>query len=249
MKRLNLPHSHCPCPLKYLVHAKSRAGYQVPPCSIRPCTSSPDPIGQPAARQPAAAPARLPSCCPLRGRRSSEHRHAPVRPRHLFTSAQRVDPPWAYRRREGAAAAGPYQGFECHSQALSPRLRTCAGACTRHAAPVWALRRVSAPYQQHGAGTPCARPPRSASSPAHGERAGRHRRCGSSYLPQAMAQTLGAGAVESLICVMRRRKGRTFLQISDGQRATSSCPEAGFPSLSAHEIMSGFFSCSHYPFV
>jgi hypothetical protein len=34
-----------------------------------------------------------------------------------------------------------------------------------------------------------------------------------------MAQTLGAGAVESLICVMRRRKGRTFLQISDGQRA------------------------------
>lgn len=64
-----------------------------------------------------------------------------------------------------------------------------------------------------------------------------------------MAQTLGAGAVESLICVMRRRKGRTFLQISDGQRATSSCPEAGFPSLLAHEIMSGFFSCSHYPFV
>ena len=139
-----------------------RAGPTV--LSIRPCTSSP---AQPSAGArpspslvvPPAPAARAPKkaiTCSRVCNESVSHGHTVV---------------VSERRQLG------HQGFK----RLSPRLRRRV-----HAAPVWALRRVSAPYQQHGAGTPCARPPHSASSPAHGGTAGLHRRCGSSGLRAAL---------------------------------------------------------------
>ena len=141
----------------------------------------------------------LPSCCPLRGRRS---KRTPVCTGHATCSRVRNESiPHGHTVVVSERRQLGHQGFE----RLSPRLRRRV-----HAAPVWALRRVSAPCQPHGAGTPCARPPRSASSPAHGGTAGLHRRCGSSGLRAASAGTLGV-TVESPVCVMRRRKRRTCL--------------------------------------
>ena len=135
---------------------KSTRGTGPTVLSIRPCTSSP---AQPSAGArpspslvvPPAPAARAPKkaiTCSRVCNESVSHGHTVV---------------VSERRQLG------HQGFK----RLSPRLRRRV-----HAAPVWALRRVTAPCRQHGAGTPCAQTPRSARPPAHGERAGRHRRCG-----------------------------------------------------------------------
>ena len=129
-----------------------RAGPTV--LSIRPCTSPPQRSRQPAHGRlllvvpPAARAPKKAITCSRVCNESVSHGHTVV---------------VSERRQLG------HQGFK----RLSPRLRRRV-----HAAPVWALRRVTAPCRQHGAGTPCAQTPRSARPPAHGERAGRHRRCG-----------------------------------------------------------------------
>ena len=139
--------------------------------------TSPDPQAQTGAEGRGMA-VSLP-CCPQRGRRS---KRTPVCSGHVTCSRVRNESiPHRHTVVVSERRQLGHQGFE----RLSPRLRRRV-----HAAPVWALRRVSAPCQQHGAGTPCARPPHSASSPAHGETAGLHRRCGSSGLPPASG-TLG----------------------------------------------------------
>ena len=141
-------------PFDYLIHAKSRPKGQVPPCSLSGHARLPQ-----RSRQPAHG--RLPSSCPTAARAPKQANtcsrvcNESVPHGHTVVVSER----WQLG----------HQGFE----RLSPRLRRRV-----HAAPVWALRRVTAPCRQHGAGTPCAQTPRSARPPAHGERAGRHRRCG-----------------------------------------------------------------------
>lgn len=169
-----------------VVPATFRAGRQAPLCSM--CSKALSGHARPphVPRSPGAdrrrrkRHGRLPSLLPP-ARAPKQANTGMQWPRHLFTSSQRVDPPWAYRRRERAAAAGPSRLRVSQPTPAQARAR---GASV-DAPP--SVSTMSAAWRGH---TPCARPPHSASSPAHGETAGLHRRCGSSGLPPASG-TLG----------------------------------------------------------
>ena len=173
-------------PFDYLIHAKKstqRAGPTV--LSIRPCTSSPAQPSQPAHGRLLLVVPRPTRC---EGAEESDH---------LFTSVQRVGLPWAYRRRERAAAAGPSR---LRASQPTPAQARARGASV--GAPP-SVSTMSAAWRGH---TLC-------SASAFGKLAGTRRNSWSASkvrIIRPASGTLGV-TVESPVCVMRRRKRRTCL--------------------------------------
>ena len=156
--------------------------------------TSPDPQAQTGRRRKRHAPS--PFLLPP-ARASKQANTGMHRPRHLFTSAQRVDPPWAYRRRERAAAAGPSR---LRASQPTPAQARARGASV--GAPP-SVSTISAARRGH---TLC-------SASALGKLAGTRRNSWSASkvrIIRPASGTLGV-TVESPVCVMRRRKRRTCL--------------------------------------
>lgn len=194
-------------------HATFRAGRQAPLCSM--CSKALSGHARPphVPRSPGAdrrrrkRHGRLPSLLPP-ARAPKQANTGMQWPRHLFTSSQRVDPPWAYRRRERAAAAGPSR---LRASQPTPAQARARGASV--GAPP-GVSTMPAAWRGH---TLC-------SASAFGKLAGTRRNSWSAskvrIIRPATGERHARRYVESPAYVMRRRKRHTSLQISDGQRAT-----------------------------
>ena len=143
---------------------------------------------------------------------------------HFWTSRSSMEPPSSYG--SGGSWAMSASSASAHSCAVT---RTQRQIRLQHA--------VARRTQQHSGAAPCALPLRWASPWAHGTRAGRRRRCGSSCLYSrraVMRATLWHRSTRSRVAPVS-----TSLMVKVLPGVISSMPEFDLPSLSAHEMKSG----------